>query len=73
MIFGNKMTRSKVVSQMAEIEKLTPLQLSVLLTAAVGGTHMTASISQEIAAISGLKNNEGTPITSQQFIAGECF
>jgi SNF2 family DNA or RNA helicase len=67
MIFGNKMSRAKVEAQLAMLEKLTALQLSVLMTAAVGGAHLTQTSALAIAEKAGLKNNEGEAITSQQF------
>jgi superfamily II DNA or RNA helicase len=67
MVFGNKMSRVKIDAQLATIEKLTALQMSILLVAAVCGTQANQTNALSIISKSGLKDNEGSPITQAQF------
>ena len=73
MAFSNKMTRAKVEAQLATIEKLTQLQMSVLLVAAVAGTHTTQNLALTIASKAGLKDDKNQTITANDFKTAVTF
>jgi SNF2 family DNA or RNA helicase len=66
MALSNKMSGAKIAEQLTTIEKLTALQMSILLVAAVSGTHTPQTHALVIAQKAGLKDNDGKIITPEQ-------
>jgi superfamily II DNA or RNA helicase len=67
MAYGNKMSRTKIDEQLATIEKLNALQMSILLVAAAAGTLINQTNTLSVAQKGGLKDNDGKQITPEQF------
>lgn len=64
MAFSNKFTRAKIDTLLAEVSALTPIQTSVLLMAAVSGSHLNQTNALKIGVKMNFKDSKGQNITA---------